>query len=175
MPKNGRWITWQSNPRVPCTLLGFAFLELEYGYFGNGEKRRSLHRNSLVYQLLLIQQQVGCYVMLICNGAADFTIPWARLIVKSDSKRAFHMVIDRGNAEVSFSCSFIVIGQLLRRHWQVHITHIIREANFCVDWLANAALRQSLGVTILQKMPSGMALLHSDDCQGVMKLYFVLQ
>ncbi|MED6194815.1 hypothetical protein PIB30_032027 [Stylosanthes scabra] len=50
------------------------------------------------------------------------------------------------------------ISELLKKNWQVRISHIYREANGYADWLANHSLNYDVSTQIWSCPPPGMNL-----------------
>ncbi|KAK7309154.1 hypothetical protein RJT34_05667 [Clitoria ternatea] len=54
-----------------------------------------------------------------------------------------------------------------QRQWQVQVIHVYREANYCVDFLANLACSQNQPSLVYQNPPPGISQHHLTDIRGV--------
>ena len=64
------------------------------------------------------------------------------------------------------------IRDWLQRDWTVSISHVLREANACADFLANAGAAGNTKLQILQEPPTGLLHLLREDFQGAMFLRY---
>ena len=59
------------------------------------------------------------------------------------------------------------IRALLQRQWNVRVSHMFREGNFCADALAKRGATQMEEVTLWNSPPSDLHQLLLADCMGV--------
>jgi hypothetical protein len=60
------------------------------------------------------------------------------------------------------------IRKLLDDPWEVHIIHVFREANRCVDMLANIGSEGMSGFDeLFENPPARVRLIVDDECRGV--------
>lgn len=59
------------------------------------------------------------------------------------------------------------IKDLLGRDWEVTISHVLREANHCADWLATHFDSFDLGLHILEEAPHQISSYLTADAIGV--------
>jgi hypothetical protein len=59
------------------------------------------------------------------------------------------------------------IRNLLDNPWEVHIIHVFREANRCVDMLANIGSEGISGFELFENPPARVRQIVDDDCRGV--------
>lgn len=109
------------------------------------------------------QQNLSCSTVIVAEFwviLSRLELAWnvgcRNLMVESDSESACILVRNRTNSTAIIKPIWTKISQLLSRDWMVSIHHIYREANFCVDWLANRTCNQPLGLHICEEAPRGL-------------------
>ena len=74
----------------------------------------------------------------------------------TDSLCAFHMIKNKSNGINGYNTIIQAIQYLLDRHWIVKVSHVVREANFTADWLADYAINFEFGCHRLTSPPMGI-------------------
>ena len=62
------------------------------------------------------------------------------------------------------------IRDWLKRDWNVKISHILREANACADFLANEGAIGNEKLRVLQEPPQGLLPFMREDLRGTLFL-----
>ena len=90
---------------------------------------------------------------------------------ESDSTEVLQLI---QHAEESHLYGTIIaeIRDWLQRDWTVSISHVLREANACADFLANVGVAGNAKLQILQEPPAGLLHLLREDFQGTMFLRY---
>ena len=100
--------------------------------------------------------------LVLCNQ-----MKVSKVIVESDAKAVVDALNNRGSHNSAFSPLFNDCRQLASNIPQVVFRHIYREANSCVDRLANLRRLQQLDFVLHSSPPVDLASFVLADCQGV--------
>ncbi|KAL9443990.1 hypothetical protein AB3S75_017211 [Citrus x aurantiifolia] len=96
-----------------------------------------------------------------------------RLLVEVDSLCVTQMISKQVVVPNVFHTLIVAVQELLRRNWQIAITHIYREANSAADFMANMAHSAPLGLYVFSDPPMGIYSIISQDLFGVTQPHFV--
>ncbi|KAL9411709.1 hypothetical protein AB3S75_045333 [Citrus x aurantiifolia] len=96
------------------------------------------------------------------------------LCAEVDSRWVTQLVKNNMVNSNEFSPLIRAIQELIRRNWQVEITHVYREANFAADYLATLACSIPLGLHVFNSLPKGVLQFISQDTYEVVHPRFVI-
>ena len=96
------------------------------------------------------------------------------MVLESDSSNALSLIQKDSTERHPFASVIKRVRELLRRDYMVQISHIFREANRAVDFLANIGHSIQLGVCFYDFAPNGLASLLRDDIVGVFFSHSIL-
>ena len=89
------------------------------------------------------------------------------MILETDSLCAYQMLNNKSYIANRHSNIVQAIQGLLKNHWEAKISHIVREANYAADWLAEYAMGFDLGCHRLIHPPPQFAQWLNHDRIGV--------
>jgi ribonuclease HI len=90
-----------------------------------------------------------------------------RIELGINSQVIAHSLQDMKNCS-TLGCALMKrIRQLLDRPWEVQIIHVFRDANRCVDMLANMGNESINGMEFFENPPSRVVQILKDDIRGV--------
>ena len=92
---------------------------------------------------------------------------FSHVILEADSSRAITLLHKDSIDRHLFVSMIKYVRELLLRDWEVRISHIYRETNHVVDFLASIGHSTPLGVCFFDSIPNGLGSLLSDDIAGV--------
>ena len=79
------------------------------------------------------------------------------MVLESDSSNALSLIQKDSTERHPFASVIKRVRELLRRDYMVQISHIFREANRAVDFLANIGHLIQLGVCFYDFAPNGLS------------------
>lgn len=95
-----------------------------------------------------------------------WTLGYRHVVCFSDSMLAINLVRDPPSQYHVFAVLIAHICQLLKRSWRVRLEHILREGNFCADFVAKAGANQEVSFLLLPDPLPGIGDLLIADSMG---------
>ena len=92
---------------------------------------------------------------------------YRRVLCESDSLEAIRCVNSKAQNHV-YGAVIMDIQQWLCREWTVSLSHVLREANACADYLANEGARQHCRLIVLKDPLQGLLPLLHEDYKGTL-------
>ncbi|XP_037494537.1 uncharacterized protein LOC105631124, partial [Jatropha curcas] len=92
---------------------------------------------------------------------------FSHILIESDNLLAVSMVLVSVAGVGSGRALVRNISLLLHNHPYFSISHVVREANYCADWLASYASSLSLGFQVPDDPPPGLGDWLAYDCRGL--------
>lgn len=89
-----------------------------------------------------------------------------RIICNLDSINASRLIHDGNFIFQKLGVVVVDTKKLLSREWEVHLLHILREANSCADFMAKHGARNLAEICIRENPPPGLSALLLADSMG---------
>ena len=90
-----------------------------------------------------------------------------KIILESDSTVLVELLNRRNEAVVKDRNLLISCMNLVKKDWQLIISHVYREGNRSADWMANFSLKHEQGVSLHESPPTEVENILVDDASGV--------
>ena len=88
---------------------------------------------------------------------------------ETDSAEALRLIHNADDTHL-YSTIITEIRDWLRRDWNVTISHVLREANSCVDYLAKDGAHGNENLRVLPHPPAGLLPLLREDFMGTLSM-----
>ncbi|CAN1282044.1 Putative ribonuclease H protein At1g65750 [Linum perenne] len=96
-----------------------------------------------------------------------------KLLVQSDSKAAI-AILQREDTDHQHAILVSEFRELISRSWDLSLTHVFREANYCADYLANLGHQFHIGLHLFSQPNPALTHWLRFDLFGITSHHFYL-